>query len=123
MVLSSVISGLESDTVGTIQTMQQFARDSGTMFAQFTVYNPYPGTKDFYEMMHDRKNSGKSGYQPKHKIRILLDEYWLTPLRPVDIIQHPNISKEDLHIENKKCWDSFYSLRESFKRTRRGRAK
>jgi len=28
-----------------------------------------------------------------------------------------------LHNENKKCWDSFYSLRESFKRTRDGRAK
>src|SRR5215467_7204877 len=32
MVLSSVISGLESDTLGTIQTMRQFTRDSGTMF-------------------------------------------------------------------------------------------
>jgi len=123
LVLSSVISGLESDTVGTIQTMRQFARESGTMFAQFTVYNPYPGTKDFYEMMHDKKNWDKPGYQPKHKTKILRDEYWLTPLRPVDIIKHPNISKDDLHVENKKCWDSFYSLRESFKRTQRGRPK
>jgi hypothetical protein len=41
----------------------------------------------------------------------------------VDIIKHPNITKDDLHTENKKCWDNFYSLRESFSRTRRGNAK
>jgi radical SAM superfamily enzyme YgiQ (UPF0313 family) len=123
MVLSSVISGLESDTVNTLQTMRRFTSESGTMFAQFTVYNPYPGTKDFYEMMDDKKNLGKPGFRPKHKTQILTDDYWLTPLRPVDIIKHPNITKHDLHTENKMCWDSFYSLRESFKRTRRGRAK
>jgi hypothetical protein len=93
------------------------------MFAQFTVYNPYPGTKDFYEMMNDKKNSGKPGFNPRHKTQILTDEYWLTPMRPVDIIKHPNISKRDLHTENPKCWDSFYSVRESLKRTKRGPAK
>jgi radical SAM superfamily enzyme YgiQ (UPF0313 family) len=123
LVLSSVISGLESDTIDTLRTMRQFARESGTMFAQFTVYNPYPGTKDFYEMMNDKKNLGKTGFRPKHKTQILTDDYWLTPLRPVDIIKHPNISKQDLHTENKKCWDSFYSMKESFKRTQRGKAK
>jgi hypothetical protein len=41
----------------------------------------------------------------------------------VDIIKHPNMSKNDLHTENKKCWGSFYSLGESFKRSRCGSAK
>jgi radical SAM superfamily enzyme YgiQ (UPF0313 family) len=123
LVLSSIISGLESDTMRTLQTMRQFTRESGTMFAQFTVYNPYPGTKDFYELMNDRKNLGEPGFQPKHKTQILRDEYWLTPLRPVDIIKHPNISKQELHNENKTCWDDFYSIRESLKRTKRGPAK
>jgi radical SAM superfamily enzyme YgiQ (UPF0313 family) len=123
LVLSSIICGLESDTVRSIRDMKQFATESGTMFAQFTVYNPYPGTKDFYEMMSDKKNLEKPGFRAKHKTQILSDEYWLTPLRPVDIIKHPNISAHDLHTENKKCWDTFYSLGESLKRTRRGRAK
>jgi radical SAM superfamily enzyme YgiQ (UPF0313 family) len=123
LVLSSIICGLESDTVRSIQDMKQFATESGTLFAQFTVYNPYPGTKDFYEMMSDKKNQGKEGFLPKHKTQILSEEYWLTPARPVDIIKHPNISAHDLHTENKKCWDSFYSLRESLKRTRHGRPK
>jgi hypothetical protein len=73
-------------------------------------------------MMNDKKNLGKPGFSPKHKTQILTEDYWLTPLRPVDIIKHPNISKHDLHEENKKCWNRFYSLRESYKRTRRGRA-
>ena len=123
LVLSSIICGLETDTVSTIQAMSQFATESGTMFAQFTVYNPYPGTKDYFEMMNDKKNLGKPGFQPKHETQILTDEYWLTPLRPVDIIKHPNMSAVELHRENKKCWDSFYSLRASFKRSRRGKAK
>ena len=122
-VLSSIICGLESDTVQTIRTMRRFATESGTLFAQFTVYNPYPGTKDFFEMMNDRRNLGRPGFMPKHKTQILFDDYWLRPLRPVDIIRHANIPKTELHTENKECWNGFYSLRESLKRTRRGRAK
>lgn len=123
MVLSSIICGLESDTVQTIRTMKKFASQSSTLFAQFTVYNPYPGTKDFYEMMNDKKNLGRPGFQPKHKTQILEDEYWLKPLRPVDITKHPSINRNDLYRENKDCWDNFYSLRESLKRTRVGRAR
>jgi len=123
MVLSSIICGLESDTVETIRTMKKFANESGTLFAQFTVYNPYPGTKDFYEMMNDKKHLGKPGFHPKHQTEILADEYWLKPLRPVDIVKHPHISRGDLHRENGKCWDNFYSLKQSLKRTGQGRAK
>ncbi len=123
VVLSSIICGLESDTVDTIRTMRKFAQESTTLLAQFTVYNPYPGTKDFYEMMNDRKNLGRPGFVAKHRTHIQQDRYWLLPLRPVDIIKHPSISRNDLFIENKKCWDSFYSLRESFERTRRGAAR
>lgn len=122
-VLSSIISGLETDTVQTIRTMRKFATESGTLFAQFTVFNPYPGTKDFYEMMNDKKNRGRPDFVPKHATQILQDQYWLKPLRPVDIVRHQNITMSELHAENKKCWDSFYSIRESLKRARRGRAR
>lgn len=123
LVLSSIICGLESDTLPTIRTMRKFAQESNTLLAQFTIYNPYPGTKDFYEMMNDRKNLGRPSFAPKHRTQIQHDRYWLKPLRPVDIIKHPNISRNDLFDENKKCWDTFYSLRESAKRTRRGTAR
>jgi len=62
MVLSSVICGLESDTVQTIRTMRQFACDSGSTIAQFAMYHPYPGTKDFYEMIRDSTNRAKDRF-------------------------------------------------------------
>src|SRR3989441_8021485 len=70
MVLSSIIFGLESDTLQTIRTMRQFALESGSVLAQFPFYHPYPGTKDFYEMMTDKKNLASPNFVPKHKIRI-----------------------------------------------------
>jgi radical SAM superfamily enzyme YgiQ (UPF0313 family) len=120
LIMSSIICGLESDTVQTIRTMRKFALESGTAMAQFTIYNPYPGTKDTYEMMTDSANRGKAGYIPKHRIKILHDKFWLTYTKPADIIGHPNISREDLIRENRKCWDTFYSLREVLKRALRG---
>lgn len=103
LVLSSIICGLESDSLQTIQTMRRFAQESGTLLAQFTIYNPYPGTKDFYEMMNDRNNVAKPDFIRKHKTEVLYDRYWLKPLRPIDIIKHPQISRKELFIQNKKC--------------------
>jgi len=120
LVLSSIICGLESDTTQTIRTMSKFAKESGALFAQFTIYNPYPGTKDFYEMMNDKQNLGKPNFVPKHETQILHDQYWLKSLKPVDIIRHPHISRQDLFAENKQCWEVFYSLKESCRRTRGG---
>lgn len=122
-VLSSIICGLESDTVHTIQTMRKFATQSGTILAQFTFYSPYPGTKDFYEMMNDKKHFARASFVPKHKTQIREERFWLKPLKQADLINHANISRDDLLAENKKCWDAFYSLKEIFRRTRRGRAK
>lgn len=121
LVLSSIICGLESDTADTIRTMRKFALDSGSVLAQFCIYHPYPGTKDFYEMISDRKGLVRPGFVPKHKIRIRDERFWLKPQNEADHVDHPHISREDLIAENRKCWDAFYSLREAFRRTTRGR--
>src|SRR3989442_4831853 len=71
-------------------------------------------------MMADRMNRGKPGYVPKHRTEILHDRYWLNYVKPVDIIQHSDINREDPIRENKKCWDSFYSLKEVRKRVLSG---
>jgi radical SAM superfamily enzyme YgiQ (UPF0313 family) len=123
LVLSSIICGLESDTPQTIAAMREFARDSGTLLAQFTYYSPYPGTKDYYEMMGDNRNREKPNFTPKHRVQILRDRFWLTKLKPPDIVKHPNMSRDDWITENKKCWDTYYSLRETLKRVRSGPSK
>jgi radical SAM superfamily enzyme YgiQ (UPF0313 family) len=122
-VLSSIICGLESDTVQTVRTMRQFALESGSILAQFTFYHPYPGTKDFYEMMSDTGNRGKADFVPKHATQISEDRFWLKPMNEVDHIRHANIRREDLLAENKKCWDAFYSVKQALKRMKQGRAR
>ena len=121
VVLSSIICGLESDTVQSLRSMREFALESGSVLAQFTFYHPYPGTKDFHEMVSDNKNRGKLDFVPKHKIQLREERFWLNPVNEVDVIDHPNISRDDLLAEGKKCWDSFYSIKEAIGRVRRGR--
>jgi radical SAM superfamily enzyme YgiQ (UPF0313 family) len=77
MVLASIIGGLESDTISTLQTMRQFANASGTAFAQFPLYSVYPGTKDYHEMIRDWKNRDNPDYVPKHAVQIVKDRFWL----------------------------------------------
>lgn len=120
VVLSSIICGLESDTLQTIQTMREFAKASGTAMAQFPIYSPYPGTKDFYEMMTDRAHNGQPGYTRKHRIEILYDKFWLDHHHSEIVIEHPNMNTEELVKEVQASWRSFYSLSEILKRTKQG---
>jgi radical SAM superfamily enzyme YgiQ (UPF0313 family) len=121
--LSSIICGLEPDTVDSIRTMKNFALESGTILAQFTFYHPYPGTKDFHEMLTDIKNREKPNGTQKHQIKIRNERFWLKATNEVDMSVHPHISRDDLLAENKKCWDVFYSPSEVWKRVNRGRSK
>ena len=120
LVLSSIICGLESDTPQTLRTMSEFARRSGSILAQFTVYGPYPGTKDYFEFMSDLKNRGKTGHAPKHAIQLVESRYWLSPCRVIDQYRHPHMSTKELLVENQRCWDEFYCLREIVWRLRHG---
>jgi radical SAM superfamily enzyme YgiQ (UPF0313 family) len=120
VVLSSLICGLESDTMESISTSRQFALDSGAAIAQFTVYNPYPGTKDYYEMVTDRRNAGKPGYTPRHRSRLLYDRFWLMGLPHAYVVRHANMTSAQLIVANRKCWDAFYSPREVLRRIRTG---
>jgi radical SAM superfamily enzyme YgiQ (UPF0313 family) len=120
-VLSSIICGLESDTVQSISSMREFAKASGSLLAQFTLYSPFPGTVDFMEMMHDyrtRQNHGANGdgWKPKHQNRILYDRYWIDPQKPAVLFQHHKLDSDTLITEIKKSWATFYDLKEIRKR-------
>jgi radical SAM superfamily enzyme YgiQ (UPF0313 family) len=119
-VLASIICGLESDTPVTIRTMRRFAVDSGALFAQFTMYNPLPGTQDYHEMLRDRNNLTTIGYQPRHKARLLADRFWLNPNSPLDLVRLPKLSRTEWATETMACWRQFYSVRETLRRIRAG---
>jgi hypothetical protein len=121
LVLSSIICGLESDTVDSLRAMRRFAIDSGSTLAQFTIYRPYPGTKDYFEMKQDRQhrlNKVENGYNPKHRTEILTDRFWLQPHNPVEWFRHSTMSSQELLRENQACWNSFYHWPEILKRAR-----
>ena len=106
-VLSSIICGLEPDTVQTIRTMREFALQSGTILAQFTMYHPYPGTKDFHEMVTDLRNIGAPAFVPKHTTTIPSERFWLKESNEVDLINHAHMTRAELLTENKDAGTSF----------------
>ena len=120
MVLASIISGLESDTLETLRTMRQFTNASGTAFAQFTLYGVYPGTKDYHEMIRDLKNRDTPDYKPKHAVQIVREKYWLDYDHSDIEVVHPTITTADLMKEMQTSSSTFYSLKEIFARTRNG---
>ena len=120
MVLASIIGGLESDTLSTLQTMRHFANLSGTAFAQFPLYSVYPGTKDYHEMIRDWKNRDNPDYKPKHAVQIVGEKYWLNYDHTDVAVKHPSITSEDLLRESQESSSNFYSLKEIIARTRSG---
>ncbi len=119
LVLSSVICGLETDTVKTIRATCRFLLDSGSTLANFSVFRVYPGTKDYFSMAADRKHLDVPDYRPKHQTRLLHERFWLQPSQPVHLLKHPRLTGEELLAEHERCWDTFYSLKETWRRTRR----
>jgi radical SAM superfamily enzyme YgiQ (UPF0313 family) len=118
IVLASIINGLESDTVATLQTMCEFAIASGTAFAQFPIYSVYPGTKDYHEMLRDLKHRGQADYVPKHSAQFIRDKFWLDFDHTEVTVKHPTLSHEELMRENQESWRRFYNARAIFKRVR-----
>jgi len=120
LVLASIINGLESDTLATLRTMREFARASGTAFAQFPIFSVYPGTKDYHEMIRDWKNRDQADYVPKHAVQMVRDKFWLDYDHTDVAIKHPTIAVADLKKEVHESWRSFYQLRAIIKRARNG---
>ncbi|MBN2241492.1 MAG: radical SAM protein, partial [Acidobacteria bacterium] len=79
---------------------------------QFVTMTPFPGTIDF-----DRWE--KSGNGDTERIDgIPLTRYWLIPgyRRPKLYMPHPVMSAEEIRMGTQRAWDSYYSLKEIWKR-------
>ncbi|HJZ80626.1 MAG TPA: radical SAM protein [Pyrinomonadaceae bacterium] len=119
-VLASIINGLESDTVATLQTMREFAVASGTAFAQFPIYSVYPGTKDYHEMLRDWKNRDAADYVPRHRVKMMDEKFWLNFDHTEVTVRHPTLSAAEIEREVRTSWRTFYSLSSIIGRTRTG---
>jgi len=113
-VLGSFIFGLPTDRQDTFAATTALAKQAGLTFAQFVMMTPFPGTVDF-----DRWEKGMNGDVPRVD-GIPITRYWLIPasVRPKMFTPHGTMSTEEISARTQGVWDSFYSLREVWLRSK-----
>ncbi|MCK5438475.1 MAG: B12-binding domain-containing radical SAM protein [Gemmatimonadetes bacterium] len=113
-ILGSFIFGLSSDRAETFDATLDLADKADLAFAQFVSLSVFPGTIDFKNWEEDC---------PDANIEIdgvPLKRYWLIPSmkRPKLYTPHPTMTVEEIRQGSQGVWDSFYSLRLVWKRSR-----
>jgi radical SAM superfamily enzyme YgiQ (UPF0313 family) len=113
-VLGSFIFGLPSDRKDTFAATTALAKQAGLTFAQFVMMTPFPGTVDF-----DRWEKSMNGNVPRVE-GVPITRYWLIPasVRPKMFSQHETMTTEEIRERTQGVWDSFYSLREIWGRSK-----
>jgi radical SAM superfamily enzyme YgiQ (UPF0313 family) len=113
-VLGSFIFGLPSDRPETFAATAAAAISAECTFAQFVMLSPYPGTVDF------KRWEQTLGSNPPTVGGIPLTRRWLIPqaLRPKLYWDHPTMSGEEIRSRTQGVWDSFYSWRPIWKRSK-----
>ena len=99
-ILGSLIFGLETDTVKSLQYTIEFSRDCGMAMAQFVTMVPFPGTVDFALMKRGKKNL---------KLKDPDYDYWLDPDHPRVLYDHPLLTDDQLLGKVNDAWKDFYS--------------
>jgi len=113
-VLGSFIFGLPSDRPSTFAATADIADRAGLAFAQFVMLTPYPGTVDFEAWEKSvGANVARVGDIP-------ITRHWLIPQaeRPKVYAPHPVMPPDEIRARTQAVWDSFYSLRRIWARSR-----
>jgi radical SAM superfamily enzyme YgiQ (UPF0313 family) len=113
-VLGSFIFGLPSDRPETFDATAVAAAQAEVAFAQFVMLTPYPGTVDFMRWEKTMEAS------PVYIGGIPITRRWLIPqaLRPKLYWPHPTMSAEEIRSHTQGVWDTFYSLKSVWVRSR-----
>jgi len=113
-VLGSFIFGLPTDREDTFAATAALAKQADLTFAQFVMMTPFPGTVDF-----DRWEKSLSGNVPLIE-GIPITRYWLIPpdVRPKMFTPHETMSGSEMRDRTQAVWDTFYSIREIWERSR-----
>ena len=113
-VLGSFIFGLPSDRQDTFAATAALAKQAGLTFAQFVMMTPFPGTVDF-----DRWEKSMNGSVP-HVDGVPITRYWLIPAacgRRCSV-RTRRCRRRRSGERTQGVWDSFYSLREIWHRSK-----
>jgi radical SAM superfamily enzyme YgiQ (UPF0313 family) len=113
-VLGSFIFGLPSDRPETFDATATAAAQAEVAFAQFVMLTPYPGTVDFNRWEKEMADS------PVRIAGIPITRRWLIPraLRPKLYWPHPTMSAEEVRERTQSVWNTFYSLKYIWARSR-----
>ena len=113
-VLGSFIFGLPSDRPETFDATASAAAQAEVAFTQFVTLTPYPGTVDFNRWEKEMEDS------PIRIAGIPITRRWLIPqgLRPKLYWDHPTMSAEEIRSHTQGVWDTFYSLKSVWARSR-----
>jgi radical SAM superfamily enzyme YgiQ (UPF0313 family) len=113
-VLGSFIFGLNSDTPDTFSATSELADRAGLTFAQFLPLTLFPGTVDF-EKWEKRSIEDKGANDGISSAR-----QWLIPThhRSKLYMPHPSMSADEIRQHTQQAWDSFYSMRKIWHRSR-----
>jgi radical SAM superfamily enzyme YgiQ (UPF0313 family) len=113
-VLGSFIFGLPSDNPASFDATVALADKADLTFAQFVLLTPFPGTIDFERWAAEpgRKETKVDG--------VSVTQHWLIPQerRPKLYTEHPTMSLEQIRVGTQGAWDSFYSWRRIWTRSR-----
>jgi radical SAM superfamily enzyme YgiQ (UPF0313 family) len=113
-VLGSFIFGLQSDTPETFTATSDFAERAELTFAQFLPFTLFPGTVDFEKWEKAQQKVITTGDAEP------LTRHWLIPFinRPRLYFPHPTMSADEIRDYARKAWASFYSLPNTWSRSR-----
>jgi len=113
-VLGSFIFGLPTDRQDTFAATAALAKEAKLTFAQFVMMTPFPGTVDF-----DRWEKNMNGSVPKVD-GVPITRYWLIPAasRPKMFSPHETMSTDEIRERTQWVWDTFYSMREIWERSK-----
>jgi hypothetical protein len=112
-VLGSFIFGLPTDRPDTFDATSRLAHEAELAAAQFIILAPFPGTLDFERWEQTVKGRTLDG--------IPMNRYWLAPPHRRWAITVPNavMTREEISNGTRRAWDTFYSLRLLWDRSRR----
>jgi radical SAM superfamily enzyme YgiQ (UPF0313 family) len=113
-VLGSFIFGLPTDRPETFNATAELANRAELAFAQFVTLSVFPGTVDF-QRWEEKLNANDTGIEGFPASR-----YWLTPRHRRNglSMEHPTMSADEIRNRTQETWDSFYSIRAVWERSR-----
>jgi radical SAM superfamily enzyme YgiQ (UPF0313 family) len=113
-VLGSFIFGLPTDRPDTFDATTALAHEAELAAAQFIILAPFPGTVDFEQWEKTVEGRTLDDGVP-------MNRYWLAPPHRRWAISVPNsvMTREEISRGTRRAWDTFYSLRLLWQRSRR----